>query len=39
VAHSNGWDCACNMGESGGVFRWPTPIREILGAILVNWVG
>jgi hypothetical protein len=29
----------CNMGESSGVFEWPTKMGEILFAILVNQVG
>jgi hypothetical protein len=39
VAHSNGCDCGCNIGVSGGVFKWPTKMGGILGEILVNWVG
>jgi hypothetical protein len=39
VAHSNGWDFWCNIGESGGVIMWPTKMGGILGAILVNRVG
>ena len=29
----------CNMGESSGVFEWPTQMGEILFAISVNQVG
>jgi hypothetical protein len=29
----------CNIDELGGVFEWLTKMGEILGAILVNWVG
>ena len=39
MAHSRGEDFRCNVGESGGVFKWPTQVVEILGAILVNPVG
>jgi len=38
-AHQNGCNFSCNIGELGGVFEWLTKIGEILGAILVNWVG
>jgi len=37
VTHSNGCDFGCNIGQSGGVFMWPTQMDDILGAILVNW--
>ena len=39
MAHSSGQDFGCNSGESGGVFKWPTQVIEILGAILVSQVG
>jgi hypothetical protein len=39
MAHSRGEHFRCNIGESGGVFKWPTQVVEILGAILVNPVG
>ena len=35
MTHSNG----CDIGQSGGVFMWPTQMDDILSAILVNWVG
>ena len=28
-----------NIGELGVVFKWPTKMGDILGAILVNWMG
>ena len=31
MAHSNGWDFWCNIGESGGVIMWPTKMSGILG--------
>jgi hypothetical protein len=31
--------CGCNMGGSSEIIKWPTKMSEILGAILVNWVG
>jgi hypothetical protein len=39
VAHSKGWDFGCNVGELGGVFKWPTKMSGILSAILVNQMG
>jgi len=39
VAHSNGWDFGCNMGELSGVIIWSTKMGAILCAILVNQVG
>ena len=32
-------DFRCDIGDSGGVFKWTTQVAEILGAILVNLVG
>ena len=39
MAHSNGQDFRCNIGELDGVFQWPTKMCGIYGAIFVNWVG
>jgi hypothetical protein len=39
VAHYNGWDFGCNIGESGGVFKWAIKMGGILDAILINQVG
>jgi hypothetical protein len=39
VAHSNGCNFWCDIGESGGVLKWTTKMGNILGAILVNQVG
>ena len=39
MAHSSGQDFQCNIGESDGVFKSPTQVFDILGAILVNPVG
>jgi hypothetical protein len=39
VAHSNGCNLGCNIGESGGVIKWPTQMGAIFGVILVNRVG
>jgi hypothetical protein len=39
VAHSNQWDVGYSIGKLGVVFKWPTKIGVILGAILVNWVA
>jgi len=39
VANSNGCDFQCNIGELCGVFKLPTKMGDILGAILVNCVG
>ena len=39
MAHSNWWDCGCNIDESAGIIMWPTQIGRIMGAILVNHVG
>jgi hypothetical protein len=36
VAHSNVWDFGCDIGELAGVFKWPTKMGDILGAIWVN---
>ena len=39
VVHSHRWDYGCNMGESGGVFKWLTKMGEMLVVIWVNQVG
>ncbi len=39
MAHSNGWDFGCDMGGSGGIFKWPAQMGAIVGAIWVNQVG
>jgi hypothetical protein len=39
VAHSNGCNFWWDIDELGGVFKWPTQVVDILGAILGNQVG
>ena len=39
MGHLSGEDFRCNIGESGGVFEWPTQVVKILGPILVHWEG
>jgi len=39
VTHSSSEDFRCDIGDSGGVFKWTTQVVEILGAIWVNPVG
>jgi hypothetical protein len=39
VAHCNGYEFGCNVGESDDVLQWPTEMGGDLGAILVNQMG
>jgi len=39
VVHSGDEDFWCNIGDSGGVFKWPTKVVDIFGVIFVNLVG
>ena len=39
MAHYNGCHSGCDIGQLGGVFKWPTKMGEILGEILVNQTG
>jgi len=31
------WDCGCNIGQLGGVFKVPTKMGDIFGAVLVKF--
>ena len=39
MANSSAEDFGCNISELGWVFKWPTQVVKILGAILVHWEG
>ena len=30
MGHLSGEDFRCNIGESGGVFKWPTQVVEVV---------
>jgi len=39
MANQSAEDFGCNISEFGWVFKWPTQVVKILGAIVVNQVG
>jgi len=39
MANQSAGDFGCNISEFGWVFKWPTQVVKILGAIVVNQVG